>query len=54
MSGVELLVNVILSEIWVVLVENGILKEFYIECEVKCGIVGNIYKGWVICVLLGM
>lgn len=52
--SVELLLNVILSEIWVVMIEGGIFQEIYIECEVKCGIVGNIYKGKVSWVLLGM
>lgn len=50
----EILINVIFVEICVVLVENGMLQEVYIECISCKGIVGNIYKGKVVWVLLGM
>lgn len=50
----ELLVNVMLLEMRVAYIDGGILQEIYIECEARCGIVGNIYKGCVSCVFLGM
>lgn len=52
--SVELLINVMLLELWVVLIENGILQEVYVECYIKCGLVGNIYCGKVSWVLFGM
>lgn len=50
----EILVNVILCEMCVVVIENGMLQELYIECGWCCGVVGNIYKGKVQWVMLGM
>lgn len=50
----EILINIMLMELCVVVVENGVLQEVYVECIQWCGIVGNIYKGWVVWVLLGM
>lgn len=51
---VELLVNVMFLEMRVAYIDGGILQEIYIEREVRCGIVGNIYKGCVSCVFSGM
>ena len=50
----EILINIMLMESCVVVVENGVLQEVHVERMQKCGIVGNIYKGKVVCVLLGM
>src|SRR5690606_17881739 len=50
----EILINVTPMETRVALVENGMLQEIYVERSRAKGIVGNIYKGKVVRVLLGM
>jgi len=50
----EILMNITPMESRVALVENGILQEIHIERSSNRGIVGNIYKGKVVRVLLGM
>ncbi len=50
----ELLVNITPSETRVAYINDGVLQEIYIERGSKRGIVGNIYKGCVSCVLPGM
>ncbi|MGI9333109.1 MAG: Rne/Rng family ribonuclease [Gammaproteobacteria bacterium] len=50
----ELLVNVTPRETRVALIENGVLKEIYLERANRRGIVGNIFKGKVVRVLPGM
>jgi ribonuclease G len=50
----EILVNVTPRETRVAVVENGVLREVFVERERKRGFVGNIYKGRVCRVLPGM
>ena len=50
----ELLVNVTPRETRLALIENGVLKEIYLERANRRGIVGNIFKGKVVRVLPGM
>ncbi len=50
----EILMNVTPMESRVALVENGVLREVFIERERNRGIVGNIYYGKVVRVLPGM
>ncbi|MCY3732141.1 MAG: Rne/Rng family ribonuclease, partial [Rhodospirillaceae bacterium] len=50
----ELLINVCLREVRAALVENGLLRELFIERSGGRGLVGNIYKGRVVRVLPGL
>ncbi len=50
----EILINVTPSETRVVVVDNGVLQEVFIERTEYRGLVGNIYKGKVCRVLPGM
>ena len=48
----ELLINVTPMECRVALIENGTVNELFVERTVKRGLVGNIYKGKVVRVLV--
>lgn len=50
----EILINITPMESRVAVVENGVLQEVHVERTQRRGIVGNIYKGWVVRVLPGM
>ncbi len=50
----EILINVTPQETRVAVVEDGVLREIYIERSRKSGLVGNIFKGKVSRVLPGM
>jgi len=50
----EILINVTPPEVRVAVIENGVLQELIIERDKQQGLVGNIYKGQVCCVLPGM
>ena len=50
----EILINVTPQEIRVAILENGILHDLYIERSRSRGMVGNVYKGKIVRVLLGM
>ncbi len=52
--SLEILVNITSYETRVVVVEQGVLQEIYVERANKLDLVGNIYKGRVVRVLPGM